>query len=107
MERLESYIAGEWVAGQGKTYALVNPATEEQLAETSTEGVDFGRAVQFARTEWGPASRGAHVRPARRAAPCHVARRPPEPGRPHRGGHQERRQHPERRQVRYRRRHRH
>lgn len=57
METLQSYVAGEWVAGSGKKSVLVNPTTEEPLAETSTEGVDFAGAVAFARREGGNALR--------------------------------------------------
>jgi oxepin-CoA hydrolase/3-oxo-5,6-dehydrosuberyl-CoA semialdehyde dehydrogenase len=57
METLQSYVAGAWVTGSGKKSILVNPATENALAETSTEGVDFGKAVAFARAEGGPALR--------------------------------------------------
>src|ERR1700753_3838789 len=57
METLQSYVAGGWVAGSGKKRLLVNPATQEPLAETSTEGVDFGKALAFARAEGGPALR--------------------------------------------------
>jgi oxepin-CoA hydrolase/3-oxo-5,6-dehydrosuberyl-CoA semialdehyde dehydrogenase len=51
MEKLRSYVSGEWAAGSGKASTLVNPTTEEPVAETSTEGLDFARAVAFARTE--------------------------------------------------------
>jgi len=57
MEKLESYVAGAWVAPSGKTQVLVNPATEEPVAEAGTEGIDFRRAVEFARAEGGPALR--------------------------------------------------
>jgi oxepin-CoA hydrolase/3-oxo-5,6-dehydrosuberyl-CoA semialdehyde dehydrogenase len=57
MENLESYIAGEWIAGQGRPQNLVNPTTEEPIAQTSTEGLNFQRAVEFARTEGGSALR--------------------------------------------------
>ena len=57
MENLESYVAGEWFSGKGKQHALVNPTTEEPIAETSTEGIDWKRAVDFARAEGGPALR--------------------------------------------------
>ena len=57
METLQSYVAGAWITGSGKQSTLVNPATEEPLAVTSTEGVDFGQAVAFARAEGGPALR--------------------------------------------------
>ena len=55
MEQLRSHVAGDWIAGKGKLATLVNPATEEPLAQTSTEGVDFAGAVAFARTEGSPA----------------------------------------------------
>lgn len=57
MERLESYVGGAWIAAKGKLQSLVNPTTEEPLAEAGTEGVDFERAVRFARSEGGPALR--------------------------------------------------
>jgi oxepin-CoA hydrolase/3-oxo-5,6-dehydrosuberyl-CoA semialdehyde dehydrogenase len=75
MERLESYVAGEWTPGRGPAHVLVNPATEEPLAETSTEGIDLAAAVAFARTEGGPslraltfAERGELLRAMSRAA---------------------------------------
>lgn len=57
METLESYVSGQWVAGKGKAQTLVNPATEEPLAQTSTEGIDLGKAVAFARETGGAALR--------------------------------------------------
>jgi 3,4-dehydroadipyl-CoA semialdehyde dehydrogenase len=57
METLKSYVGGAWIAGTGKKSILVDPTTEEPLAETSTEGVDFGKAVAYARAEGGPALR--------------------------------------------------
>lgn len=57
METLESYLCGAWVAGQGKEQNLVNPATEEVIAKTSTNGLDFGSAIAFARQEGGSALR--------------------------------------------------
>jgi oxepin-CoA hydrolase/3-oxo-5,6-dehydrosuberyl-CoA semialdehyde dehydrogenase len=57
METLQSYLNGAWVAGSGKMNTLVNPTTEEPLAQTSTEGLDFAKAVQFARREGGASLR--------------------------------------------------
>ena len=57
METLQSYVSGAWVAGTGKMSTLVNPTTEEPVAQTSTEGIDLGAAVAFARSEGGPALR--------------------------------------------------
>ncbi|MEZ4411114.1 MAG: 3,4-dehydroadipyl-CoA semialdehyde dehydrogenase [Polyangiales bacterium] len=56
-ETLRSFVYGEWVAGAGRAAKLVDPSTEETLAETSTEGVDFGRALDHARSKGGPALR--------------------------------------------------
>jgi 3,4-dehydroadipyl-CoA semialdehyde dehydrogenase len=57
MIELGSYVGGKWVKGTGKGAELVNPATEEVLATTSTEGLDFGAALAFARDKGGPALR--------------------------------------------------
>src|SRR5690349_3912496 len=57
MEKLESYVAGEWSAARGKLQVLVNPTTEAPLAEAGTEGIDFAAAVRFARVEGGPVLR--------------------------------------------------
>ena len=58
MKELASYLGGKWVKGSGgKAAELVNPATEEVLATTSTEGIDFAAALAFARDKGGPALR--------------------------------------------------
>src|SRR5687768_12764362 len=57
MKELASFVSGTWAAGKGKSAELVNPATEEVLATTSTEGIDFGSAVTFARDQGGRALR--------------------------------------------------
>ena len=57
MEQLESYLAGSWAQGSGKPSTLVNPATEEHLAEASTEGLDFAAAFAHARNVGGKALR--------------------------------------------------
>jgi len=57
MKTLKSYVEGQWVAGQGQGRPLHNPTTEEVIAEASTEGIDFGAAVDFARTRGGSALR--------------------------------------------------
>ena len=50
MERLASYVGGKFVQGTGKQAVLVNPTTEEPVAETSTEGIDMGAALAHANT---------------------------------------------------------
>ncbi len=57
MKRLQSYLEGRWVAGSGRGETLLNPATEEPLAEVSNEGLDRGAALDFARSKGGPTLR--------------------------------------------------
>src|SRR5688500_16431284 len=54
---LMSHLSGAWVSGRGKGSTLVNPATEEVLATTSTEGLAFAEALAFARERGGKALR--------------------------------------------------
>jgi oxepin-CoA hydrolase/3-oxo-5,6-dehydrosuberyl-CoA semialdehyde dehydrogenase len=57
MQVLGSYLSGAWTKGSGKGQTLLNPATEEPLAETSTVGLDFAAALAFARDRGGAALR--------------------------------------------------
>lgn len=57
MTTLQSYVCGRWVTGSGRPATLVNPSTEEALAEANSDGVDFGEALDFAREKGGPALR--------------------------------------------------
>lgn len=56
-KRLLSYVRDNWVEGEGDLAQLVNPTTEEVLAETTTGGIDFGAALAHARDVGGPALR--------------------------------------------------
>ena len=55
--RIESYVEGRWVPGEGDGSPLVNPATGELLATASTTGIDLGAALRHAREVGGPALR--------------------------------------------------
>ena len=55
--KLKSFVGGRWHKGSGKTVALLNPASEEPLAETATGGIDFSSALEYARSVGGPALR--------------------------------------------------
>jgi oxepin-CoA hydrolase/3-oxo-5,6-dehydrosuberyl-CoA semialdehyde dehydrogenase len=57
MKTLRSFVEGKWVEGKEPFATLVNPATEEPLARTSTNGIDFGAAVELSREQGGPALR--------------------------------------------------
>ncbi len=58
MERLSSHVLGRWHAAQGDLATLVNPATEEPLAQAGSAGIDFQAVLAFAREQGGPALRG-------------------------------------------------
>ena len=55
--RLRSFVSGAWTEGAGAPQTLLNPATEEPLAEVSSEGIDLSAALEFARARGGPALR--------------------------------------------------
>ena len=57
MKTLASYVSGTWTTGTGARTVLVNPTTEEPVAETSTHGIDLGAALAWARDRGGPALR--------------------------------------------------
>ena len=55
--RLESYVRGEWVTGGGRGTDLFHAVTGAKIAEASTDGIDFGAMVEYARRVGGPALR--------------------------------------------------
>ncbi len=57
MLTLRSYVQDRWFEGQQPLATLVNPATEEPLARTSSAGLDFAGALEHARGKGGPALR--------------------------------------------------
>src|SRR5882672_6035704 len=57
MKTLRSYLSGRWTEGSGAQQTLVNPATEEPLAQVSSDGLDLAAALAYARNEGGPALR--------------------------------------------------
>lgn len=62
MMNLKSYVAGDWFEGKTAMASLVNPATEEVIAQTSTEGLDFEKCFAHARDVGGPALRAMTFR---------------------------------------------
>jgi oxepin-CoA hydrolase/3-oxo-5,6-dehydrosuberyl-CoA semialdehyde dehydrogenase len=55
--RLRNYVAGGWQSGTGRGTALLDASTGEVVAEASTEGIDFGAMLAYARDVGGPALR--------------------------------------------------
>lgn len=57
MKKLQHYIAGKWVEGQGDGALLFNAITGEPIAETTTRGIDFEHMLSYARSVGNPALR--------------------------------------------------
>lgn len=55
--KLPNYLAGQWIAGSGPGTSLVDPVTGDELARISSDGVDLKAALEFARSQGGPALR--------------------------------------------------
>lgn len=57
MRKLENYICGNWVTGDGEGQLLYNAVSGEALATASTKGLDFNAITQYAREKGNPALR--------------------------------------------------
>ncbi|MBI3138325.1 MAG: phenylacetic acid degradation bifunctional protein PaaZ [Sphingobacteriales bacterium] len=57
MLKLENYITGKWITGDGEGQPLFNAVTGEPLAAASTRGLDFKQVLDYARTVGNPALR--------------------------------------------------
>lgn len=55
--KLANYVSGQWKEGAGAGEPLFDPVTGEELARISSQGVDVGGALEFARTQGGAALR--------------------------------------------------
>lgn len=54
---LQNYAEGRWIAGAGGMAELRSAVNGEVVALTSSQGVDFGAMLKFAREQGGPALR--------------------------------------------------
>ncbi|MDH3285606.1 MAG: aldehyde dehydrogenase family protein, partial [Acidobacteriota bacterium] len=52
--RLESYAEGKWHAGNGSARDVFHAVTGAKVAEVSSDGLDFGSMLRYARTVAGP-----------------------------------------------------
>jgi oxepin-CoA hydrolase/3-oxo-5,6-dehydrosuberyl-CoA semialdehyde dehydrogenase len=57
MAKLENFILGRWITGDGEGQPLFNAVTGEQIATASTKGIDFKDILQYARTTGNPGLR--------------------------------------------------
>ena len=57
MKTLRSYIRGNWHEAKSGLVPLVNPSTEETIAQAGSAGIDFAAVLDYARETGGPALR--------------------------------------------------
>lgn len=55
--KLQNYVAGRWVEGDGAGTPLLNAVNGEVVAHATSDGIDFKRMVEHARRLGGPALR--------------------------------------------------
>lgn len=52
--KLQNYIAGKWISGEGEGQELYNAITGDTIATASSKGIDFAAMTEYARTVGGP-----------------------------------------------------
>lgn len=57
MNKLQNYIAGKWITGDGEGQLLFNAVTGEPIAAASTKGLDFAAMVEYGKKIGNPALR--------------------------------------------------
>ena len=57
MSKLENFVTGKWIAGDGDGQQLTNAVTGETIAYATTKGLDFASILDYARQRGNPALR--------------------------------------------------
>lgn len=57
MAKLENYITGKWVEGDGEGQQLFNAVNGEIIANVSTKGLDFASILDYGRSKGSTALR--------------------------------------------------
>ena len=60
--KIENFISGNWIEGDGTGTALVDPVSGEELARASCEGIDLAAALSYAKNMGGPELRAMTFR---------------------------------------------
>jgi oxepin-CoA hydrolase/3-oxo-5,6-dehydrosuberyl-CoA semialdehyde dehydrogenase len=55
MTKLENYIGGKWITGDGEGQILYNAVTGEVIANATTKGLDFAEMLEYGRKVGNPA----------------------------------------------------
>ncbi|MEK6616259.1 MAG: aldehyde dehydrogenase family protein, partial [Bacteroidota bacterium] len=54
LKKLENYALGKFIPGEGDEQILYNAITGDEIARTSSKGLDFSKMCEYARTVGGP-----------------------------------------------------
>jgi oxepin-CoA hydrolase / 3-oxo-5,6-dehydrosuberyl-CoA semialdehyde dehydrogenase len=57
MNKLENYITGQWITGDGDGQLLYNAVNGEPIASATTKGLDFKSIIEYGRSVGNPALR--------------------------------------------------
>ena len=57
MNKLQNYVTGKWVTGDGDGQPLYNAVTGEHIAAATTKGLDFKAIIEYGRKTGNPALR--------------------------------------------------
>jgi oxepin-CoA hydrolase / 3-oxo-5,6-dehydrosuberyl-CoA semialdehyde dehydrogenase len=57
MKKLENYVAGNWITGDGEGQALYDAVTGETVAASTSKGLDFASMLEYARKVANPSLR--------------------------------------------------
>ena len=57
MQKLQNYVNGNWITGDGNGNGLYNAVTGEEIVRASTDGLDFASMLEYGRTVGNPALR--------------------------------------------------
>jgi oxepin-CoA hydrolase/3-oxo-5,6-dehydrosuberyl-CoA semialdehyde dehydrogenase len=57
MNKLQNYIAGKWITGEGEGQPLYDAVTGQMIAAATTKGLDFAAMLEYARKVGNPALR--------------------------------------------------
>src|SRR5688500_10290928 len=55
--KLENYVTGRWIQGEGEGEILFDAVTDEPVTSVSTKGLDFASILQYAREKGNAALR--------------------------------------------------
>src|SRR5688572_29918189 len=57
MNKLQNYITGKWITGDGEGQTLFNAVSGEAIAVATTRGLDFSSIIEYGRNVGNPALR--------------------------------------------------